>query len=74
MADERTVLEHAIASQLGDLGKIELMILAEIQRRMLMGQIQYGHFPREEKRDLIRETVEEVLDAAVYAARKLLLL
>lgn len=65
---------RAIGINLHSLGEIELEILALIAGRLAMGQKQYGKFQKKEKRNLVRETFEEVLDTAVYAARRLLLL
>ena len=51
------------------------LILKRIKERLDLGQLRYGgDVPREDGRNWIRETLEEVLDSLVYATNKLLIL
>ena len=51
------------------------LILKRIKERLDLGQLRYGgDVPKEDGRNWIRETLEEVLDSLVYATNKLLIL
>lgn len=54
--------------------KRERDLVLEIAERTLQGQIKYGPFEDAERRDLARETLEEIMDAHVYTARLLMIL
>jgi hypothetical protein len=68
---QRLELIDGIEQQLDHLGDIELDLVAEYVGRVAMGQVTYGVFQEDDDRDFERAALEEVLDQAVYAARRL---
>jgi hypothetical protein len=66
MTDGLSILFGKVWAQLHD---IERAVVLEIAERVLAGQRTYGPFEDTEKRDLTRETAQELMDAIVYAAR-----
>lgn len=62
-----------LAEHLLVLGNGELRVLESIAARLRIGQRQYGLLNLEaERRDFIKETLEEMLDGVVYASCYLL--
>jgi hypothetical protein len=61
-----------LAGRIAALPTVEQRIVAAIVGRLEQGRADYGDWPADDSRDLRRETFEEVVDAAVYAARALL--
>lgn len=53
------------------IGEVEDKLVAEFALRLNKGLAQYGAWPVEEKRELIREAVEEALDLNAYLLKKL---
>jgi hypothetical protein len=69
----RTELESAMAQLVQACPDIELGIGVEFMTRIVKGSRQYGKFlPKsKDRRSMKRETIEELLDAVVYATRLL---
>jgi hypothetical protein len=73
MSNTRAALRPDLAAIAARLGDEELTLLVLLARRALTGQARYGRLNVErDRRDFIRETLEEVADGLIYTGATLL--
>lgn len=69
MSGARETAVSALGAAVASLGDDEVRVLAELARRLLLGQGVYGRLDlSRDTRDMGREASEEALDLAVYLA------
>lgn len=55
-----------ISAAMAELGEIEVAVLRQVAERLRMGQREYGRLKNDDKRNWLKEAIEEQIDGAVY--------